>query len=150
MKQLDSKDKRIVFLRLLIIVIPFVVLGIIIFIKIKPYSVREEYEMIWQIDLPDSLSLVEDHKETSFDGYDRRFTIFEITKNEEINLKLFKYKNEYDDICEDILNYYSYEISTYPDLSVELYVSKVEKKNKDLIVLFDPSSKRLYCFVKPY
>ena len=92
MKQLDSKDKIIVFLRLLIIVIPVVVLGIIIFIKIKPYSVREEYEMIWQIDLPDLLSLVEDHKETSFDGYDRRFTIFEITKMKRLILNCLSIK----------------------------------------------------------
>ncbi len=146
---MNLKERQFNLIFPILILLPFCLLGLFVFWKIRPYSVKEIYEKTWLITLPDTISLSEDHTQNSFDGENYRYTVFENKENQIIDLSFTRNAGETDDICRDVLKFYEKEISDFPDFDNCLYVFTRERNNKILVILYDSNSKKIYCFVKP-
>ena len=116
---MNLKERQFNLIFPVLILLPFCLLGLFVFWKIRPYSVKEIYEKMWLITLPDTISLSEDHTQNSFDGENYRYTVFENKENEIIDLSFIRNAGETDDICRDVLKFYEKEGRCY----VEKYES---------------------------
>ena len=94
---MNLKERQFNLIFPVLILLPFCLLGLFVFWKIRPYSVKEIYEKTWLITLPDTISLSEDHTQNSFDGENYRYTVFENKENQIIDLSFTRKAGETDE-----------------------------------------------------